>query len=259
MARGRKAGTKNSIKPITTSKKNRKDPIIKSERKVNIKNRIKKLSEKIGSNKGQLVIIDNTKGRYILSQRIQIEGKKDKFKSLMSHTNIESLKEIADHLSENLMIAYNSESFEKQKRSKSSKVKGFDIDHTIFKKYGNECFIFLGFGSIFLEKTNFRTKVNSDKIDVWKIFELVQNKKTSIAFEECKRILQTYSTEQINKILKEIVRFGDRDNANSVRLALEMKPTITNITEKGKVISVEVNKEELVKKASEEIIEEEIV
>jgi len=37
-----------------------------------------------------------------------------------------------------------------------------------------------------------------------------------------------------------------------------MKPTITNITEKGKVISVEVNKEELVKKASEEIIEEEI-
>ncbi len=144
--------TKNKIRKRKT--KENKEFIItpkKTERKVQL------LTEKIGKSQNALAIIQRN-NKFYLSQRIEVKGKKDKFKSLYSNSNLEFIKSIADKLSENLKLAYNPNPIEKEKRKKSDNL---EIDTSIFKEYNEHCFIQLGFGTIWLEKNNkFHTKRN---------------------------------------------------------------------------------------------------
>jgi hypothetical protein len=225
MPKGRKKGSKNKTTKNTIEKIE-----IKKTRNVNINNRLLKTKEKIGKLQGTFIILDK-KPRYELCLRYEYKNK-DKFKSLFSNEKLEIIKEIADKLSEELKFPYNPEPQTKIKKSKIKKYNNIETDFSIFKEFNGHLYIYLGFGSIFLDKNNkFHTKRNYEKIDGFKIYEL----KSKLAYDKCETLLKSYDEITKNKILKEVIRFGDFEDKNSVRITMGLKPIESICNEEGKV------------------------
>lgn len=230
MPRGRKKGSKNKtiISEVKSSaiKKEKKIKLSKAEKKANL------LSSKIGNNQGGLAILDANQ-RYYLTQRIIIKDKKDKFRNIYSNLNLEFIQQIASHLSENLKLPYNSLPIVKQKRAKKEKENKFDIDRSMFREYRDHCLIFLDFGTIWLGKENkFSCKRNYEKIDGAKIFDLYGSGKFTGAYNRCKELLQSYTPQIKEKILKEAGRYGNFENKNSIRVAMGLNPIEVIIDDK---------------------------
>jgi hypothetical protein len=236
MPRGRKKGTKNKVSKI-----------VKKERRVNIDKKIIKIKDRIGKLEGTFIILDKSPAYYCLVLRHEIKGK-DKFKYLFTNNNLEILKIIADKLSEQLKFPYNPTPVAST-RVKKEKTSGIEVNHALFKEFNEHLYIHLSFGSIFLFKGNkFHVKRNYEKVDGIEIYKL----KSSLSYNKCQDLLNTYSDEVKNKILKEVIRLGDFEDKNSLRIVMNMKPLEMKCID-GKVIQREIGEKNEEKAIDEEV------
>jgi hypothetical protein len=220
------------IKKENLNKKERK-PREKKPKLSKIEKKANLLANRIGKNQSGLCIIEKA-GRFFIAQRIEVKGKKDKFKNIFSYPTLEFTQQVASQLSENLKIPYNSTPIQKQKREKKEREGKFEVDHSLFKEYKGHCLIFLDFGTIWLEQNNkFHCQRNYEKIDGAKIYELYGNGKFSGSYNKCKDLLGLYSDDVKKKILKEVSRYGNFEDSNSVRVAMEMSPVEIVVSDTG--------------------------
>jgi hypothetical protein len=223
MPRGRKKGSLNKNKNDILSINNSSISVLKENenkkqrkpRVINTENRYNKIKDRIGKLKGLLVIIDQKKYGFQLCLKYE-SGSKDKYKVIFNHTDLELIKSIGNRLSEELKFSYNSNPIEKIKKSKKSKQETYDI----FKEFNGRFFIYLSFGSIFLENHNkFHWKRNYELLDGRKIYEL----KKSNAQIKCKEFLISYSEDIKQRILKEVIHLGDYEDKMAVKSIMGIK------------------------------------
>jgi hypothetical protein len=224
---------------VVKEKKERKQRIKKPkltrvEKKVEI---IK--NKKLGKFTGAIGVQKVTNAeRWVLILRVDQKDikKRQKIIGLFSCADLEFIKQIGDKLSEDLKFPYNPTVTESQRVVKSKTPKDeYEVNHSMFKEYDGKYFIFLDFGTIWLEDNNeFCTKRNYEKLsNGQRIFEMYGASRFTGAFIKCRDLLTSYNEETQCKILKEVSRFGCFEDKNSVRVAMGLKPIESVLDETG--------------------------
>lgn len=194
-------------------------------------------SKKLGNLTGALGIRESN-NRYILIIRYMPRGKKkEKIKPLFSCPDLKFIQDIGDKLSIEKKFPYNPTPVSiKAKRQKTKEEKNaYQIDTTIFKEFNGHYFVMTDFGSIFLDGNNkYHVRRNYEKIDGIKIFEL--NAKT--ASSKFVELFKTYDDIHKERILKDVIRLGNSEDRNSVRVMMGYEPLIASVSLDGsKVIN----------------------
>ena len=150
-----------------------------------------------------------------------------KYRYVGKDKSLETILHYGKRLAADFQIGFD----EEVKVADELKVKSFKqkaemkLDTTMFRHLDNKPYLFLGFGSIFLNEGNFEIKRNWEKIDGDKIFDL-NDKKAGAAFQKCRELIKTYSDEIINKLGKEIVRLGSCEERDIMLMAIGKPPQI---------------------------------
>lgn len=206
-------------------KKDRK-PRVKKVKLTKVGKKVNLIKTKIGKLEGAIGIIQGYQGRFVLILRVDQKGlKRPKIIRLFSGPKVEFLQEIGSQLSTELNFPYNPNISEEKKRGKKVKEEGANVDHSLFKEYNGQYFIFLNFGTIWLNE-EIHCLRNYDKLEGCsnRIFEMIATNKFPAAYHKCKEKLMNYSDEIKDQILKEVSHYGCFEDKNTVRVVMGLKP-----------------------------------
>jgi hypothetical protein len=208
---------------------------IKKVKLTSLQKKCEKIKTKMLGKTGAFGILSKNDRYYFILRYVPRGSKREKILNLYSCPDLKLIQEIGLALSLELEYPYNSIPKEKKARQKTV-FAGYEIDHSIFKVYKDQPFIFLSFGSIFLKKESFEEKRNWEKVDNKSISELYNSSKFQAGYTKCQEILEGYSKEKMTELMKAIGHYGCLDDKNSVRLMLTQVPIETYFDEERNVV-----------------------